>query len=98
MKYVADDGRDGGNQMINFNISLPEQCFSRDKTMDGDYGDYYKLLPYGDWYWTKATHIKEIWHDGEEYFSYELGYFKGKEWVWLFCWNAEADSILEGVQ
>ena len=32
--------------MINFNISLPEQCFSRDKTMDGDYGDYYKLLPF----------------------------------------------------
>ena len=72
--------------MIDFKISLPEQCFTKDKSR-GD--DYYKLVDYGDQYMTKATHIKETWHDGEEYFSYELGYFKDNKWVMLFEWNID---------
>ena len=80
--------------MILLGCELPEKCFETDYKLSSHGTSFYKLKPYGDWYTTIATHIKEVWHDGEEYYSYELGYFVNGKWECIFGWSGEDRSVI----
>ena len=79
--------------MVNFGISLPESCFTLVKN-DGYGNKYYKINDYGDWWWSKCDYLKVIYDDGLEAYSYELGIFKGEQWVPMFGWGYDYDSIV----
>ena len=81
-----------GKLMVDFGISLPDSCFTLVRT-DG-YDKYYKINCYGDWWWGKCDHLKIVCNGGLETYSYELGYFKEKQWIPMFGWRHDCDSII----
>jgi hypothetical protein len=81
--------------MINFKISIPDECLVRDDELNSSSNmyTYYKLIPYGDYFCSKASHLKEIWHDGDEYYEYELGSFQNGKWELFFSWMSDDEGI-----
>lgn len=78
--------------MVNFRISLPDSCFT---LVDTDGCDkYYKIDSYGDWWWGKCNYLKVIYDDVLETYSYELGILKGEQWMPMFGWGHDYDSIV----
>jgi len=59
--------------IINFNIQLPSQCFEYMKEISFYDHNYYKLKPYGDWFYGELDILFQQYHECENCYSYELG-------------------------
>ncbi len=82
-----------GLMSVDLGISIPRKCVTVLKREA--FTTYYKIDRYGDWWWSSVSFenviIKETWHDSEEYFNYELGYFRDSEWICLYGWLPDTE-------
>ena len=76
------------------NVKIPQECF--EEIESNCMYSLYTIKNYTPFFYSNSiTHMKEIWHDGLEYYSYEFGSISNGEFISIFDFDGETFSIFE---
>ena len=87
-------------KIIDFKISIPchvDKPDTIEHIKEKSFYDhnYYKIKGYGDWLYGKCDVVYQIYHECENCYEYQLGYFENEKFIPMLYWVITEDIFEE---
>ena len=79
------------NNLIKFDIAIPSSAVSHIKEKSHYDYNFYHIGEYGDWLYGELDTVLQIYHECENVYEYQYGYFENEKFKAILYWNTQTD-------
>lgn len=79
------------SNLIKFDIAIPISAVKHIKEKSHYNYNFYRIGEYGDWLYGELDTVLQIYHECENVYEYQYGYFKNDKFKAVLYWNTQTD-------